>query len=143
MSENANTTRADDDGLFEMGVRLVTRVVHTGLNVVSSPLSILPPNTRVRVRRGIAELARGVIALPKELADISERVVDDIFSGTPPTLPSTETISNRARAFTERLARAANELGTSVGQVAGRAVDGGERSAAKVDEWVEKAPKTP
>jgi hypothetical protein len=143
MSENASITRADGDGLFELGTRLVGGVVRLGLTIVSIPLSILPYNTRVRVRRGFAELARGVIALPKELADISERVVDDIFSGAAPTLPSAETISNRARAFTERLSRAADEFGATVSQAAGRAVDGVEKSAAKVDEWVEKAPKTP
>jgi hypothetical protein len=143
MSDNTSTTRADGDGLFELGARLVSGVVRLGLTVVSLPLGILPRNTRVRVRRGIAELARGAIALPKELADISERVVDDIFSGTAPALPSAETISNRARAFTERLSRAADEFSSSVGQAAGRAVDGVERTAAKVDEWVEKAPKTP
>lgn len=143
MSENASITRADGDGLFEMGARLVSGVARLGLTVISIPLSILPRNTRVRVRRGVAELARGFIALPKELADISERVVDDIFSGTAPALPSAETISNRAKAFTERLARAADEFGASVSQAAGRAADSVERGAAKVDEWVEKTPKTP
>jgi hypothetical protein len=143
MSENASTTRADGDGLFELGAKLVSGAVRLGLSAISLPLTLLPRNTRVRVRRGVAELARGFIALPKELVDMSERVVDDIFSGTAPTLPSVESIGNRARAFTERLARAADELGAGVSQVTSRAVDGVERTAAKVDEWVEKAPKTP
>lgn len=145
MSEKASTTRADGDGLFELGAKLVSGVARLVLSATTLPLTVLPRNTRVRVRRGVAELARGFIALPKELTDMSERIVDDIFSGAPATvtLPSVESIGNRARAFTERLARAADEFGTTVGQVTSRAADEVERTAAKVDEWVEKAPKTP
>ena len=94
------------------------------------------------MRTAIAEAARAIVAIPVEISNVSERVVDDIFSGAEPTLnlnlPSTEQLGERARAFTSRLARAADEFGTNIGRVASQAVDGVERTAARVDEWIEK-----
>jgi hypothetical protein len=92
----------------------------------------------------MAEVARAVVVFPKELASVSERVVDDMFTGSAPALnlPSPERVGERARAFTERLARAADEFGSSVGRATNRAADQVEKAAAKVDEWVEK-PTTP
>ncbi|MBX0330787.1 hypothetical protein K2Z83_24320 [Oscillochloris sp. ZM17-4] len=137
----SNTER---DGLFGIGASLVSGTIRLSLTAASAPLIILPGETRRRVRRAMAEGARAIIAIPQEISNVSERVVDDIFSGAEPTLnlPSTEQIGERARAFTERLARAADEFGTSVGRIAGRAADGAERTAARVDEWIEK-PATP
>jgi hypothetical protein len=138
----SNTER---DGLFEIGASFVGGTVRLGLSVATAPLILLPRGTRRRVRRAVAEVARAVVVLPKEISNASERVVDEIFSGAEPTLslPSTERIGERARAFTERLARAADEFGASVGRAAERAADEVERTAARVDEWVEKPPTTP
>lgn len=132
------------DGLFEIGAGFVGSTARIGLTVASAPLTLLPRGPRSRVRRAMAEVARAVVVFPKELSKVSERVVDDIFTGTEPTitLPSGEQIGERARAFTDRLARAADEFGKSVGRVANSAADGVERTAARVDEWVEKPGST-
>ncbi len=144
----SHETRVERDGLFEIGAAFVGGAARLGLTVASAPLILLPKGSRRRVRRAMAELARAVVALPRELAGVSERVVDDIFSGTTttprmPSMPSTERIGERARAFSERLSRAAEEFGTAVERTAERAADGTERAAARVDEWVEKPAKTP
>jgi hypothetical protein len=138
----SNTER---NGLFEAGAALVGGSIRLGLTAASAPLILLPSATRRRVRHAIAEAARAIVAVPREISTVSERVVDDIFSDTEPTLtlPSTEQIGERARAFTERLSRAADEFGVSLGRAANQAVDGVERTAARVDEWVEKPSATP
>jgi hypothetical protein len=143
--EEGSITRGERDGLFEIGAAFVGGGARLFLTVASAPLILLPRGSRRRVRRAMAEVARAVVVLPKELAGVSERVVDEIFSGTAttPTLPSPERVGERARAFTERLARAADEFGQSVGRAAERAADEVERTAARVDEWVEKPPATP
>jgi len=144
MSETGTSiTRTERDGLFELTAVFVGGAARVGLSLASIPLVLLPKNSRRRVRRAMAEIARAIVALPKELAGVSERVVDDIFTGPPPSLPNPQQLGDRARAFTERLARAADEFGASVGRAAGRAADQVERTAAKVDEWVEKPPQTP
>jgi len=136
----SNTER---NGLFGVGATLVGSTVRLGLTATSIPLALLPSGTRRHVRRAIAEAARAIIAIPTELSNASERVVDSIFSGTEPALnlPSADQLGERARAFTSRLARAADEFGTSIGRVANQAVDNVERTAARVDEWVEKPAK--
>jgi hypothetical protein len=133
------------DGLFEIGAAFVGGAARIGLTVASAPLILLPRDARRRVRRAMAEVARAVVVLPKELAGVSERVVDEIFTGGEPkvNLPSADRIGERARAFTERLSRAADEFGSSVGQAVERTADDAERAAARVDEWVEKPPTTP
>jgi hypothetical protein len=141
-------SRVERDGLFEIGAAFVGGAARLGLTVASAPLILLPKASRRRVRRAMAEVARAVVVLPKELANVSERVVDDIFSGNSsgpsmPSMPSAERLGERARAFSERLSRAAEEFGGAVGRVAERTADEVERSAAKVDEWVEKPAKTP
>ncbi|MBP1464618.1 hypothetical protein EYB53_002740 [Candidatus Chloroploca sp. M-50] len=148
MSEQTSVVRTERDGVFEMGAAFVGAAARIGLTIASAPLVLLPRGSRRRVRRAMVEVARAVVVLPKELANVSERVVDDIFTGPAPTfnlpnLPSPDRIGERARAFTERLAKAADEFGASVGRAANRAADGVERTAAKVDEWVEKPPTTP
>ncbi|NNJ13033.1 hypothetical protein EKD04_022160 [Chloroflexales bacterium ZM16-3] len=137
----SNTER---DGLFGVGAALIGGAVRLSLTAVSTPLILLPSNTRTRVRHAMAETARAIVAIPKEISTVSERVVDDIFSDTETTinLPSAEQIGDRARAFTDRLARAADEFGTSIGRVANRAADEVGRTATRVDEWIEK-PTTP
>jgi len=136
-------SNTESNGVFGIGAALVGGTVRLGLSTVSIPLSLLPIGTRKRVRTAIAEAARAIIAIPTEISNVSERVVDDIFSGAEPTLnlPSADQLGERARAFTSRLARAADEFGTSIGRVANQAVDGVERTAARVDEWVEKPSK--
>lgn len=143
MSDTGSITRGERDGLFELGAALVGSAARIGLTVASAPLILLPRGSRRRVRRAMAEVARAVVVLPKELAGVSERVVDEIFTGAPMNLPSPERVGERARAFTERLSRAADEFGTSVGRATNRAADEVERAAARVDEWVEKPPTTP
>lgn len=146
--EEGSFSRGERDGLFEIGAAFVGGAARMFLTVASAPLILLPRASRRRVRRAMAEVARAVVVLPKELANVSERVVDDIFTGAPasmsmPNMPSADVVGARARAFSERLARAADELGTSVGRAAERAADDVERSAARVDEWVERPPRTP
>lgn len=144
MSDNPNAS-VKRDGPFEIAAAVVGGVVRTGLTVASVPLVLLPRGPRRRVRRAMVELTRAVIVLPKELSNLTERVVDDIFTGPPPTLslPNTDRLGERARAFTERLSRAADEFGSSVSRATGRAADQVEKTAAKVDEWVEKPPTAP
>lgn len=141
----SNETTNERDGLFEMAASFVGGATRIGLTVASVPLVLLPRNSRRRVRRAMAEVAMAVVAFPKELANVSERVVDDIFAADPPqlNLPSPQRVGEQVRSFTERLARAAEELGTSFSRAAGRAADAVEQGAAKVDEWVETPPKTP
>lgn len=141
--EEGSMIRGERDGLFEIGAAFVGGTARMFLTVASAPLILLPRTSRRRVRRAMAEIARAVVVLPKELAGVSERVVDEIFTGAPPTLPSPERVGERARAFSERLSRAADEFGQSMGRVADRAADEVERAAARVDEWVEKPPTTP
>ncbi|GAB4447105.1 MAG: hypothetical protein OHK0015_50950 [Chloroflexi bacterium OHK40] len=143
MSQEGSIIRGERDGLFEIGAAFVGATARMGLTIFSAPLILLPRGSRRRVRRAMAEVARAVVALPKELADVSERVVDEIFSGAPVTLPSGERVGERARAFGERLSRAADEFGASVSRATSRAADEAERAAARVDEWVEKPPTTP
>lgn len=147
MSDTGTTTvtRTEREGLFELTAVLVGGLTRVGLSIAAIPLILLPKNSRRRARRAMAEFALAAVALPKELTAVSERVVDDLFAGTPstPSLPSPQQLTDRARAFTERLARAADEFGASVGRAAGRAADQVERTAAKVDEWVERPPQTP
>lgn len=140
-----SSVRREVDGLFELTAAFVGSASRMGLMVLSAPLVLLPRASRRRVRRAMAEVARAVVALPRELTDVSVRVVDEIFTGEPArvNLPSAEKVGERARAFTERLSRAADEFGASVGRVADRAADEVERTAARVDEWVETPPKTP
>lgn len=138
-----STERRQLDGLFDLSAAFVGTAARVGLQITSAPLILLPPGSRQRVRRAMAEVARAVVAVPGELTAVSERVVDDMFSGPPPSLPSPEQIGDRARAFTDRLGRAAEEFGASVGRATNRAADQAERTAAKVDEWVATPPKTP
>jgi hypothetical protein len=139
------TTRRELDGLFDIAASLVGSASRLSLTLLSVPLAILPRATRRRVRRAITEVARAVVALPRELTDVSVRVVDEIFAGEPMrvSLPSPEKVGERAKAFSERLARAAEEFGTSMTRVVDRAADDVERVTARVDEWVEQPPKTP
>jgi hypothetical protein len=133
-------TLLESDGLFEIFGAFVGATARMGLTVASAPLILLPRRSRRRVRRAMAELARAVVALPRELADVSVRVVDDLYAAGDPSvnIPSREDIGRRARGFTERLARAADEFGDSVERASRRAANETERAAAKVDEWVEK-----
>jgi hypothetical protein len=146
MSEDVHVrtvARRELDGLFEIAAGFVGGVARMGLTVASAPLILLPRGSRRRVRRAMAELARAVVAFPRELANVSERVVDDIYANggpTAPDLPSVGEVRDRARAFTERVSRAADEFGSSVGRVATRTADATEQAAARVDEWVEKQP---
>ncbi|GIV90404.1 MAG: hypothetical protein KatS3mg055_2922 [Chloroflexus sp.] len=141
----SNETTNERDGLFEMAAAFVGGATRIGLTVASVPLVLLPRNSRRRVRRAMAEVALAVVAFPKELANVSERIVDEIVAAEPPqvSLPSPRQVGEQVRSFTERLSRAAEELGTSFSRAAGRAADAVEQGAAKVDEWVETPPKTP
>jgi len=143
--ENGSITRGERDGLFEIGAAAVGGAARLGLSLASAPLVLLPRGPRRRVRRAMAEIARAVVVFPKEIAAVSERVVDDIMAGNgePVRLPSAERVGERARAFAERMSRAADELGSGVGRVASRAADDVERAAARVDEWVERPVSTP
>lgn len=138
------SSRRELDGIFELGAAFVGTTARLGLTIFSAPLILLPKGSRRRVRRAMAEVARAVVALPRELANVSERVVDDMYSGnnTPSVeMPSGADLRNRARAFTERLSRAADEFGSAAGRAVERTADNAEEAAAKVDEWVERRDK--
>lgn len=128
------------EGLFELTASFVGSATRMGLMVASAPLVVLPTASRRRVRRAMAEVARAIVSVPREMTVVSERVVDEMFTGAAetPALPSADRMGERARAFTERLSRAAEEFGASVSRASSRAADEVERQAAKVDEWVEK-----
>ncbi|NTV65045.1 MAG: hypothetical protein HGA65_16165 [Oscillochloris sp.] len=130
----------EQNPLIGAGATLVGGTIRLGLTAISAPLIVLPAGTRRRVRNAVVEAARAIVAIPKEISVVSERVVEEVFSGAEPSLnlPSADKIGERARAFTDRLARAADEFGTSLGRAADRAVNEVERTAARVDEWVEK-----
>ncbi|MEI8308317.1 MAG: hypothetical protein WCF99_14765 [Chloroflexales bacterium] len=138
-------SNTENEGLVGIGAALVGGAVRLSLTTVSIPLGFLPGETRRRVRTAIVEAARAMVAIPVEISNASERIVDGIFSGTESTLnvPNADQLSERARAFTSRLARAADEFGSSIGRVANQAVDSVERTVARVDEWVEKPSTTP
>jgi hypothetical protein len=142
--DDGSFTRGERDGLFEIGAAAVGGAARLGLTIASAPLVLLPRGPRRRMRRAMAEIARAVVVFPKELAAVSERVVDDMMAGggEPVRLPSADRVGERARAFADRLSRAADELGTTVGRAAERSADDVERAAARVDEWVER-PTTP
>lgn len=133
------------DGLFELAAAIVGGATHLVLTLASLPLVLLPRPARRRVRRAMAEVARAIVVLPKELADVSVRVVDEYYASTANTttpnfeLPKVEDLTEGARRFTDRLARAAEEFGASMRRVSDRAAENVDQAAAKVDEWVEKA----
>lgn len=133
------STRTERDGLFEMAAGFVGGATRLSLNLASVPLVLLPTGSRRRVRRAMAEVARAIVALPKEVGSIGERIVDEMYEGGDVkfTLPSVGNIADRARNFTERLSRAAEEFGAGVSRAADRAGESVERAAAKVDEWTE------
>lgn len=143
--DDGSYIRGERDGLFEMGAAAVGSAARLGLSIASAPLVLLPRGPRRRVRRAMAEIARAVVVFPKELAAVSERMVDDIMAGSadPLRMPSAERMGERARAFSERLSRAADEFGSGVSRATDRAADDVERAAARVDEWVERPPATP
>lgn len=137
-----SVARTERDGLFELAAGFVGGMTHLTLTVASVPLVLLPKKSRRRVRRAMAELARAIVALPKELADVSTRIVDEMYDGNGTAasgLPRADAIAERARSFTSRLARATEEFGASLGRASQRAGESVERAVARVDEWVEKA----
>ena len=147
MSENASAKPGERD-LFELGVKLLGGVTRLTLTVVAVPLILLPKPARVRVRRGLVELTRGFVALPKEVSEISSRVIDEVLNAGPPSLPSLpslptiQELKDRARSFTDRVARAADEFGTGLERAAVRGASDVERTTVKVDEWVDRAVKS-
>lgn len=139
--EVRTVAREDQDGVFEFTARVVGGGVRTGLNVASVPLVLLPKEPRRRVRRAMGEVALAIVSLSKDIGRFSERVVDEIYAeGQPemPNMPRPEAIGERARDFTKRMSRAAEEFTSSFTGASRRAGDSVERAAARVDEWVEK-----
>ncbi len=106
------------DGLFELAAVAVGGAAKVGLAVASMALVTLPSNERQRVRKAMGELAMSILSVPKELADLSERVVDRVFeeetTGGVPRVPSAEQVVSGAREFTKRLAQAADNFTASV-----------------------------
>lgn len=135
-----SVTRQEREGLFELTAAFVGGASRLGLSLASVPLVVLPRDSRRRVRRAMAEVARAVVALPKELADVSIRVVDEIYEGgSNGGSASGPGLTERARNFTERLARATEEFTASLNRASRQAGESAEKAASKVDEWVEKA----
>ncbi|MCU0491582.1 MAG: hypothetical protein MUD01_08340 [Chloroflexaceae bacterium] len=138
----------DRDGLFELAASFTGSASRMALMLLSAPLILLPKGSRRRVRRAMAEIARATVALPRELTNVSLRVVDDIFeggnmgmvgvSGSGSGSRATDTFAERARNFSDRLSRAADEFGAGVRSMGSRAADEVEKAAGRVDEWTEK-----
>jgi hypothetical protein len=135
-----SVARQEREGLFELAAAFVGGASRLSLSLATIPLVLLPRDSRRRVRRAMAEVARAIVALPRELTDVSVRVVDEIYEGgTNSSSSSGPGFTERARNFTERLARAAEEFTASLNRASRQAGDSAERAASRVDEWVEKA----
>ncbi|NJP05992.1 MAG: hypothetical protein HC837_10390 [Chloroflexaceae bacterium] len=128
------------DNLYDIGANVVRGVTSVGLNLVSVPLTLLPPTTRHRSRRAIAELAKATVAVPKEISHFSEKVVDRIYSTEGNEGPQVQDIREQARSFRDRLSRAADEFRASLSSASQKAGDTVDQAAAKVDDWVESKP---
>lgn len=106
------------EGLFELAAVAFGGTMKVGLAVASMTLVTLPANERQRVRKAMGELAMSILSVPKELADMTERVVDRVFeeevAGGMPRIPSAEQVVSGAREFTQRLAKAADNFTASV-----------------------------
>lgn len=106
------------DGLFELTAVAFGGAAKVGLAVASMALVTLPANERQRVRKAMGELAMSILSVPKELADLTERVVDRVFeeeiTGAVPRVPSAEQVVSGARELTKRLTQAADKFTASV-----------------------------
>ncbi len=134
------TEQASQVNISKLAVGLVGNVTRVALTVVSVPLVVLPQESRQRVRKAVADASLAIVALPRELSDMGEKLVEQAYEGKieAPQLPRVEEVTDRVRNFTERMGRAAQEFTSSVANATSRAGDAVEQTAARVDEWVEK-----
>lgn len=131
MTETKNTeTQANSP--VDMVLGLVDGIVRGGLSIISLPLGLLPAESNKQIRQAVANVATTVLEVPKELSKASENFVDQIMSGSAEiSLPRVEEIGERAREFTNRMAKAAQDVGNAVTTTV-------SSSTEKVDEWVDK-----
>lgn len=138
MTETKNTeTQANSP--IDMVLGLVDGIVRGGLSIVSIPLGLLPAESNKQIRQAISNVATTVLEVPKELSKASEGFVDQIMSGSGEIrLPRVEEIGERAREFTDRMAKAAQDVGNAVTTSVSSATEGAGQADKKVDQWVEK-----
>jgi len=133
----------EGDTVYSLGIGVIRLAARFGLNVVATPLTLLPPQSRVRARRVIAEGALAVLSIPKELSNAAEQIVDRVYEESESSnVDRTQDVAERARQFSSRLSNAAREFGASITGTATQAADTTERAATKVDEWVETKTST-
>lgn len=135
--QGQSPARRGGDRLFEQAAGLVGDVTRIGLDVVTAPLVVLPTHTRHRVRRALGEVALAVLSIPREVSNISDRFLDRIYEGSG---SGGETLTERARDFTDRLSRAAEDFSSTVRTATERTGGAVERASERVDEWVEGGP---
>lgn len=110
-------TSPDRDGLFELAAVAFGGAARVGLALASMPLVTLPVSERQRVRQAMGEMAMAIVSVPRELADLTVRVVDRVYEDDDkgmPRVPSAEEVVSGARSFTQRLSRAAEEFSATV-----------------------------
>jgi hypothetical protein len=95
---------------------LVDGLIRNALGIMSIPMNILPEDARQQARMAVCEAATAVLAIPKEVSKWGENAVEQIYGSDEPTiqLPRVEEIADRAREFTDRIARATQEVGNMV-----------------------------
>jgi hypothetical protein len=133
--------RHENDALFGLAARAVGSAASIGLTLASAPLVLLPARSRAHVRKAMAELALGAVALPRGVSNAVENLVDDIWANENAGL-SDVPLSERARNFARRVADAADDVNAALGNVARRAGDAVEDASADVDAWAAGAPRT-
>lgn len=125
-------TETQANSPVDMVLGLVDGIVRGGLSIVSIPLGLLPAESNKQIRQAVANVADAVLEVPKELSKASENLVEQVMSGSGEiSLPRVEEIGERAREFTDRMAKAAQDVGNAVTTTV-------NSSTEKVDEWVDK-----
>lgn len=135
----ANVEKANEAGLMGQAAEATGKGARLALNVLSMPLLILPRNSRRHARRAMGEFTMAFMVLPREFAQSSERLVDRLAGEDPGDtgIPSTDEITERARAFADRMMRTAEDITAGVTSTSQRIGDAAEDTASKVDNWVQ------
>jgi hypothetical protein len=133
--------KQEGPGLLGSAAEATGKTFRFTLNVLSMPLMILPGQSRRHARKAMGEFAMSVMVLPKEFANSAERVVERLAGEEPGgsmAMPRAEEISDRARSFTNRMIRTAEEFTAGVVNASQKVGDAAEQTASKVDDWVQK-----
>ncbi|NJN65543.1 MAG: hypothetical protein HC884_01940 [Chloroflexaceae bacterium] len=100
-----------EEQIVEMASEAAEKTVRFSLDMLSLPLIAMPEQSRSHARRALGEFAMAFMTLPREIASSAERVVGQVMGEEiKERIPRSETLSRRARAFTERLTRTVEEF---------------------------------